>query len=138
MKYVNQTVQMATTLNKGNINDHFDVTPEFGSDVSARTSKDPSLRRYSGFLRKDFNVADGPVPDLGPDEAMQMLHFRRNQNTNIEFTDLPLEEALSQARTIAEREDVVLYLEREHAQKMPSPCYREIVWHPDGWEPVVG
>ena len=136
MEYVGQTIQMATTLNKGTVNDHLDLSPEFGSDVRARTSNDPSLRRYSGFLRKDFNVADGPVPDLGPDEAMQ--HPRRRQNTNIEFIDLPLEEALSQARTIAEREDVVLYLEREHAQKMPSPCYREIVWHPDGWEPLEG
>lgn len=130
--YNGQTVQMATTSNSGVIEDHLDVSPDFGSDFMARDKKDTSLRRYSGFLRKDFDIADGPVPDLGLEAAIN--HPRNYQNTSIEFRDLPLEDALFQAGEITQRESVVLYLEREHTQELPSPCYREIVWHPKRWE----
>ncbi len=134
--YVNLTVQMATLGNRGVINDHLDVSPDFGSDLKARREGDPSLRRYCGFLRREFNVADGPQPGLGLGSALH--HPRNYQRASIEFRDLPLEEALERAREIADTEKVVLYLEREFPETLPSPCYRRIVSHPEGWEPQEG
>lgn len=131
--YNGQMIQIATPSNKGVIEDHLDVSPDFGSDFAARDKGIDHLRRYTGFLRKDFNIANGPVTGLGPEFVIK--HPRNYESTSIEFIDLPLEDALSQARAIAERDGVVLYLEREHTQKLSSPCYREIIWHPEGWEP---
>lgn len=134
--YTGQIIQMATTLNRGVINDHLDVSPDFNSDFKAEAMHNTRLRLYSGFIRKDFRVTDGPVPNLGPEAAAE--HPRNYQRTSIKFRDLPLEKALQHAREIALREGLVLYLEREFKREFPSPCNREIVWHPDGWQPHEG
>lgn len=129
-------LQMATTSNKGVIDDHFDICPDFNSDCKARQERNSSFRRYNGFVRKEFNVADGPQLDLSSEDASN--HPRKYQNTRIEFSDLPLEEAIVIGKEIAVRENLVLYLERVFPQKIPSPCYREVLWHPNGWQPRKG
>lgn len=134
--YVGEKIQMATTSNSGVINDHLDTTSEFGSDVKARKNGDASLRRYSGCLRRNFNIVDGPVINMNPEGLMR--HPRNYQNIENKFVDLGPEDALKRAMEIAKEENVVLYLEREHSQTMPSPCFREIMWHPEGWEPQEG
>ncbi len=125
-KYFGQTIQVATALNKGIINDHFDVIPAVGIEDKAR--------KYSGFLLRDFNIAEGPVQC----SELKQKNGRDYQNIEDKFTNLPLEEALAKAREIVNEERVVLYLEREDAKTFPSPCHREIVWHPKGWEPNEG
>ena len=135
--YKGQTVQMATTLNRGVIDDHLDVSPDFNSDFKARDTGNPRLRLYSGFVRRDFNVANGPEhPTLLPRRGSESS--RNYQRMSIEFQDLPLDEALERAREIALAQNIVLYLEREFPTQLPSPCYREIDWHPNGWQPREG
>ena len=134
--YVGKTIQMATTVNKGVINDHLDVTPEFNSDFNARKRGDASLRRYSGCLRRNFNVVNCPVTNLSPKDLMR--HSRNYQNIENKFIGLGSDDALEKAMEIAKKENVVLYLEIKHSQTMPSPCFRNIMWHPEEWEPQKG
>ena len=134
--YKGQTVQMATSLNRGVIDDHLDVSPDFNSDFKARDAGNPKLRLYSGFVRRDFNVANGPESILVHKAASRSP--RNYQRTSIEFRDLPLDAALERAREIALAQNIVLYLEREFPTQLPSPCYREIDWHPNGWQPHEG
>jgi len=147
--YIGKIIQMATTQNKGVINDHLDLVPTNESHFANRHRRGhrraPGLL-YEAYLRKDFNIVNGPVSKIRSPEAL--FHHPRNYQTltgkGAVFHGVDLESALSRAKALAIKENVVLYLQREipvDEKGISEPnrqLEREIIWHPERWEPKEG
>jgi len=129
-------VSVASARNKGYINDHVDVVPTESSDRIARTSANPSLRRYGGYTNTGFEVGDGPIEKVT--DITQLMESPRKYNSIDLFSELPLDEALKRATKEAKERNIALYLLRGGAEDALDMYHREIIWKPDGWEPREG
>ena len=132
--YIGETIRIAVYHARGLTNDHVEVLP---------TGELPE--RYSVFVREGYDVGGGP--ELEPSRSIgsednrllsREVRFLAHGETERDWRDIdricrdtPLDDALDLARTESKRRNIVLYL----GDLGPND---EILWHPDGWEPVEG
>jgi hypothetical protein len=131
--YVNKKFPLANTWQRGIINDHIEVSVTLGSDNDAILFENPTLRRYCVFIYKSFNIAEGPKLEYDKDSKRRWTEIKCLED--LQFLQLP--EALTRAEVIGQKEGLAVLLGRE-MPAVSSEIVREVIWHPQTWEPIQG
>ena len=114
--YVGETIDMATVLHRGVMNDHLEIFRSMNNG------------KYGLFMRRDFEIGDGPQKEVYPIK-------RCYQDVGLEAdNNLPLDKAEEEGRKIAEERGLLLLLEDTSS----GSNSRKIIWHPERWQPKIG